>query len=184
MTEASWRWQWLPDQGEGVEEFGFHVTSTGLLARGRVVAMLEGAPLDASYQIEADAAWTTRSVRVEVKDGASLDIRSNGAGRWRHADGRAIPELDGCIDPDVSMTPFTNTLPIRRLGLRAGEAAEIRVAYILVPDLSLRAAPQRYTRLADRHWRFEGLDIDFSAEITVDEEGFVIEYPGLFRRGR
>ncbi len=80
------------------------------------------------------------------------------------------------------MTPFTNTLAIRRLGLEVGESAEIKVAYILVPELSLRAAPQRYTRLADRLWRFDGLDIDFTADLTVDESGFVIEYPGLFRR--
>ena len=70
------------------------------------------------------------------------------------------------------MTPFTNTVAIRRLGLQVGEAAEIKVAYILVPELSLRAAPQRYTRLADRLWRFDGLDIDFTADLTVDEDGF------------
>jgi hypothetical protein len=93
-----------------------------------------------------------------------------------------LPELDGCIDPDISMTPFTNTVAIRRLGLTVGEAAEISVAYILVPELSLRAAPQLYTRLAERLWRFDGLDIDFTADLTVDEEGFVMEYPGLFRR--
>jgi hypothetical protein len=51
-----------------------------------------------------------------------------------------------------------------------------------VPELSLRAAPQRYTRLTDRLWRFDGLDIDFSADIAVDEDGFVVDYPGLFRR--
>lgn len=80
------------------------------------------------------------------------------------------------------MTPFTNTLAIRRLGLKVGESAEIKVAYILVPELSLRAASQRYTRVADRLWRFEALDIDFTADITVDEGGFVMDYPGLFRR--
>ena len=182
MTDKSWRWIWLPDQGEGAEEFRLHATATGFSAGGHVVATLEGAPLDASYEVKTDAAWATRGVRVEVKGGASVDIRSDGDGHWRHANGSAIPELDGCIDPDISMTPFTNTVAIRRLGLRTGEAAEIKVAYILVPELGLRAAPQRYTRLADRLWRFEGLDIDFSADLTVDEDGFVIEYPGLFRR--
>jgi len=71
---------------------------------------------------------------------------------------------------------------MRRLGLAIGEAVEIEVAYILVPELSLRAAPQRYTRLAERLWRFDGLDIDFTADLTVDEQGFVVTYPGLFLR--
>jgi hypothetical protein len=36
--------------------------------------------------------------------------------------------------------------------------------------------------LSQRLWRFDGLDIDFTADITVDNEGFVVDYPGLFQR--
>ena len=182
MSEQSWRWIWQPDLGEGAEQFRFRATPGGYEARGAVVATLEGAPLKASYSVETDAAWVTRRVRVDVTGGGRLEILSDGAGHWRCADGGALPELDGCIDPDISMTPFTNTLAVRRLGLKVGEAAEIKVAYVLVPELSLRAAPQRYTRLAERLWRFDGLDIDFTADLTMDEGGFVVEYPGLFRR--
>jgi hypothetical protein len=182
MTERSWRWIWQPDLGEGAEEFRFRVAAGGYEARGEVVATLEGSPLKASYLVETDAAWRTRHVRVEVKGGSTLEILSDGAGHWRRADGAKLPELDGCMDPDISMTPVTNTVAIRRLGSQVGVAAEIKVAYILVPELSLRAAPQRYTRLAERLWRFDGLDIDFTADITVDEDGFVTDYPDLFRR--
>lgn len=182
MTERRWRWVWQPNLGEGAEEFTFRSGERGLEARGAVAAMLEGKPLKASYLVETDSAWRTRRVRVDVIGGGVLEILSDGNGRWRRADGTALPELDGCLDPDISMTPFTNTVAIRRLGSPVGEAAEIKVAYILVPELSLRAAPQRYTRLADRLWRFDGLDIDFTADITVDEDGFVVDYPGLFRR--
>lgn len=184
MTERRWRWMWLPDLGEGVEVFSFRATDQGLEARGEVTAMLEGKPLEASYLVEADSAWRTRRVRVEVAGGDTLEILSDGQGHWRRVDGTALLELDGCLDPDISMTPFTNTVAIRRLGSKVGEAAEIKVAYILVPELSLRAAPQRYTHVSERLWRFDGLDIDFTADITVDEDGFVVEYPGLFRRDR
>jgi hypothetical protein len=78
--------------------------------------------------------------------------------------------------------PATNTLPIRRLDPPLGAGADIKVAYILAPELSLRAGPQRYTRIGDGLWRFNGLDINFTADISVDPEGFVINYPGLFRR--
>jgi hypothetical protein len=182
MSELSWRWVWQPSLGAGAEEFRFHATSEGHDARGVVAATLDGAPLNASYLVEADTAWKTRRVRVDVNGKGSLDIRSDGSGRWRHANGGLLPELEGCIDPDISMTPFTNTVAIRRLGLGIGEARDIKVAYILVPALSLRAAPQRYTRLADRLWRFHGIDIDFTADLTVDESGFVVAYPGLFQR--
>jgi hypothetical protein len=182
MRGQRWRWIWQPDQGEGAEQFSFRATPEGHDARGKVAATLDGTPLNASYRVETDAAWVTRRVRVEVKGGRSLDLLCDGAGHWRRVDGTTLPELDGCIDPDISMTPFTNTVAMRRLGLAIGEAVEIEVAYILVPELSLRAAPQRYTRLADRLWRFDGLDIDFAADLTVDEQGFVVTYPGLFLR--
>ena len=182
MSERRWRWVWQPDLGEGAETFSFRATDRGYEARGEVAATLEGKPLNASYVVETDAAWRTRRVRVAVEGEGTLEILSDGTGHWRRADGAALPELDGCLDPDISMTPFTNTVAIRRLGSKIGEAAEIKVAYILVPELSLRAAPQRYTRLAERLWRFDGLDIDFTADITLDDDGFVVEYPGLFRR--
>lgn len=182
MTERRWRWVWQPDLGEGAEACSFRATDRGYEANGEVAATLEGHPLEASYLVETDTAWRTRRVRVAVRGGGALEIRSDGAGHWHGADGAALPDLDGCLDPDISMTPFTNTVAIRRLGSKVGEAAEIKVAYILVPELSLRAAPQRYTRRAERLWRFDGLDIDFTADITVDDDGFVVDYPGLFRR--
>jgi hypothetical protein len=182
MSERRWRWVWRPDLGEGAEEFSFRATDRGYEARGEVNATLEGEPLRASYVVETDGAWRTRRVRVDVEGGGALDVQSDGAGRWKRADGEALPELDGCMDPDISMTPFTNTLAMRRLGLPIGEAAELKVAYILVPELSLRAAPQRYTRLAERRWRFDGLDNDFTVDIAVYEDAFVVDYPGLFLR--
>jgi hypothetical protein len=182
MTERRWRWVWRPDLGEGAEQFSFRATDRGYEARGAVTATLEGAPLKASYVVATDAKWRTQRVRVDVEGGGALEILSDGAGHWRRPDGAALPELDGCLDPDISMTPFTNTVAIRRLGARIGAAADIKVAYILVPELSLRAAPQRYTHLSRSLWRFDGLDIDFTADITVDEDGFVVDYPGLFLR--
>ena len=93
-----------------------------------------------------------------------------------------IVDLRDCTDIDIAVTPFTNTLPIRRLNLEVGEAAEIDVVYVTVPDLTLSPAPQRYTRLDDRIYRFESLDSGYTADITVDDHGLVTDYPGLFRR--
>jgi hypothetical protein len=122
-------------------------------------------------------------VRVEIANlKRVLDISANGIGRWSDSGGTWIPALDGCIDVDISLTPATNTLPIRRLDPPLGAGVDIKVAYILAPELSLRAGPQRYTRVGDRLWRFNGVDINFTADISVDEEGFVADYPGLFHR--
>lgn len=109
-------------------------------------------------------------------------LTSDGAGRWMR-DGVAMGALDGAIDVDVSATPFTNTLPIRRLALAAGVSAEILVAYVDVPSLAISAERQRYTCLESaRRYRFEALDGDFTRTLEVDADALVVSYPGLFRR--
>ena len=58
-----------------------------------------------------------------------------------------MPYLKGCQYVDISETPFTNTLPIRRLGLALGTSADISVAYFEGTELQPWPEPQRYTCL-------------------------------------
>jgi hypothetical protein len=59
------------------------------------------------------------------------------------------------------------------------------MAWIHGLDLTFHAQPQAYTRLSDRRYLFENLDgTGFRAELPVDEEGIVLDYPQLFRRVR
>ncbi len=88
---------------------------------------------------------------------------------------------------DISQTPFTNTLPIRRLGLGPGESAEISVAYVDGTQLQPWPEPQRYTCLEEGGrrgglYRFLSLDGGFTADLPVDADGLVLDYPGLFKR--
>ena len=71
---------------------------------------------------------------------------------------------------------------IGRLKLPIGRSAEIKAAYITVPELELSPAPQRYTRLAADRYRYEGLGTGFAAEIAIDADGLVLDYPGVFER--
>ena len=109
---------------------------------------------------------------------------------WRDAaGGHPLPDLQGCIDVYIRVTPATNTLPIRRLGLAVGDSRDIAVAYVPLPqgagDLRPRRVMQRYTRLdGPGRYRYEGLDSGFVAEIEVDAAGLVLDYPGVFRRSR
>jgi hypothetical protein len=97
--------------------------------------------------------------------------------------GTALPRLSGAIDIDISITPFTNTLPIRRLNLRRGEFAEILAVYVQLPSLDITTDRQRYTCLEyAKRYRYESVDSDFTREIEVDDHALVVTYPGLFRR--
>jgi uncharacterized protein len=176
--------RWRDWSGNGIEHLVLRAESDRIVADGVVLAAAEERPFAATYRIECDAEWRVTATQARVVgDDRRINMTSDGSGRWRDRDGALRSELDGAIDVDVSVTPFTNTLPIRRLRLAEGEAAEIRAVYLRLPDLTLTIDPQRYTCLAHgRQYRYESLTSDFVRVIDVDSDGLVVTYPGLFRR--
>jgi hypothetical protein len=146
----------------------------------------ERGPFRLTYRLTWDESWRLREADLVVateRSTTSLNLRTDGRGRWRDGDGRAIDELDGCVDIDIWPTPFTNSFPVRREPMVVGERRQFRMAWVFAPDLTVRPQPQAYTRLADQLYLFETLDGGgFSAELPVDEDGIVLDYPGLFRR--
>jgi hypothetical protein len=174
--------RWKSAEG-GLEHLVLEELSSGFDADAVVVGAADGVGFGARWRLAVDPLWRARRLDVEIVGlDRRLALRADGEGRWTNADGVPLTALAGAIDLDLSASPFTNTLPIRRLGLSVGDAAEITVAYVSFPDLALFPHPQRYTRLAERTWLFESLDADFRREITVDDDGLVVSYPGLFER--
>lgn len=138
-----------------------------------------GAARRLRYLLRCDAAWNVREVTLHApEDGASLVLHADAEGRWREAS----PRLDGCIDVDLESVVFTNTLPIRRLSLPVGQSAVVDVAFVRLPSMSVVPVQQRYTRVAGDVYRYESLSSGFRADLRVDADGLVVDYPGLARR--
>jgi hypothetical protein len=153
----------------------------GLRLSGTVLTAEFGTPLAVRYLVEAGPDGLTRRVELELDGGAvSRVLVADGAGRWWWEGGAELAEVAGALDVDLTVTPATNTLPIRRLAdLAVGQAAELGMAWVQFPHLSVIPSAQRYERLAADRWRFSSGD--FSAELVVDPDGLVLEYSGLFR---
>ncbi len=175
-------YRWRSDEGVGLEHLNLHVREDLILADGVVIGDCGEGPFGCSYRICCDLDWRVRSLEARVAGGASLVLTSDGNGRWRDGDGAGQAHLAGCIDVDIAATPFTNTLPIRRLGDALHQRTVIRVAYIAIPSLAFRPAAQAYTRLPDGRYQFESLDSDFRADLELDADKFVLRYPALFSR--
>jgi uncharacterized protein len=180
---------WTPWDGRGLEHLRFSIGESGIEADGVIVGEETGVTFRARYVIRCDPGWRIRELIIDPLDGrVSLHLRSDGEGSWSDASGQSIPEQKGCVDVDLSVTPFTNTLPIRRLGLREEESSEIVVVYVDVPKMRLGTSRQRYTcleRNADGglyRYEDEGLFRGFTADLPVDADGLVLDYPGIFRR--
>lgn len=179
-----WTPIWNKDrEGVGLE----HLLLTESVADSVVLAFDEKhGPFRLTYRLTWGDSWKLRDAELVLATESftrSLSLKTDGQGHWRHVDGPAIDDLDGCLDVDIWPTPFTNSFPIRREPMAVGERRQFRMAWIFAPDLTVHAQPQAYTRLADRLYLFENLDgRGFRAELPVDEDGIVLDYPGLFRR--
>jgi hypothetical protein len=198
---------WERRDVSGVEHTLFNAR-TGLYARGTQQAV-DPIPYTCRYELQTDPAWTTTRLEVSAEGGGwARTLRLElAAGRWRattseqgdldavlSAYGHARTGLPGTEDPDllygafdVDLTgsPLTNTLPIRRLGLlkaQSGVAHRISVAWVLVPSLEVVQADQIYTPVSEGVIRFA--TEDFRADLVVDDDGFVADYPGLAKMVR
>src|SRR5579864_8731415 len=167
-----------------VEHARFERTESGREIAGAVMIAEQGAPLRVDYRIACDEDWRTRTVEVHTAwQGARriLRLERDPGGRWRR-DGEPSPELDGCSDVDLEVTPATNALPINRLRLPVGGRREILAAWVRVPSLRVLATPQAYERLAESRYRYTSLGSGFTAVVDVDQEGLPTEYEGIWRR--
>jgi uncharacterized protein len=171
------------------------------LRAGGVAIGSDPEPYRLDYTLETATGFVTTRLWVESRgDGwrRTLDLRRAADGTWSvdaDEDGRGkLPPgggdpttLTGALDCDLGLSPVTNLMPILRHGMLAGEGpVEITTAWVSVPDLGVRADGQRYSFVRSERdsyvVRFETIDGTFAADITLDSEGIVIDYPGIARR--
>ncbi|HEY6811727.1 MAG TPA: putative glycolipid-binding domain-containing protein [Propionibacteriaceae bacterium] len=171
---------WQDISNGALDRCRLDATPSGLRLAGTVLTAAYGDPLAVRYLVGTDENGLTRRVELDLNDGSTRRVLlADGAGRW-HWDGVSeLTDVAGALDVDLTVTPATNTLPIRRLGLEVGQVADLRMAWVQFPGLEVIPSEQRYERLTRDRWRFS--TGDFQAELVVDRDGLVLDYGGLFR---
>lgn len=179
-------------------EFVFFDDRQGLTARGFAFT---ATPLKyaSRYELATNDTWASSHLEVTVEgEGWLRTLRVERAGgRWRvtaseHGNLNALvpaaplagiedpDRLAEALDVDLYDSPLTNTLPIRRLNLLAqpaGTTHTILAVWILLPSLAVLPLEQSYTALGDGKIRYSSGT--FTADLTVDDGGFVTDYPRL-----
>jgi hypothetical protein len=171
--------RWLPDSGAGLQQVSIAPHRNGVRARGVVIG-----PVAFTFTIDCDETWATRRVELVTLGGRALTLHGDGKGRWRDGRGQRLPRFDGCIDVDLEGSPFTNTLPIRRLDLTP-RSGRVECAMVYVPLATTRPVVDRQVYrciAAGSLYGYEAADGSFAAEISVDRDGLVVDYPPLFHR--
>jgi uncharacterized protein len=176
--------RWQDWSGRGREHLVLKEGTNQIVADSAILGTIDDQVFAARYKILCDAYWRVKKVEItEIGSDLTAELAGDGVGNWVDGSGAPQPQLGNAIDIDISITPFTNTLPIRRLNLQRGQSQEILAVYIRLPSIAITTDRQRYTCLeAGRRYRYESVDSDFTREIEVDAHGLVANYPGLFRR--
>jgi len=161
-------------------------------AYGRIVAAAtESHPaFSASYDLVTDEHGATRRLSLTVtmaERERQLSIARDEENMWlvqNHQNQTKRGAFDGALDVDVAPSPFFNALPIRRLGLhQRSESAAVPVVYVRIPDLSVEAATISYS--SDGADGTGGIKLHgpvADTTVTVDGDGFILDYPGLAER--
>lgn len=181
MNKAA-RIRWRRLDQPGTDEAELIAADDGWSLSGVAAFTQAGESWRLEYVISCDAAWRTR--RCTLRGGAgiarvALDLVRDERGRWA-IDGCTDQLLDGCDDVDLGFTPATNLLPIRRLQLAVAEKAHVRAAWVQIPALRVEVLEQDYTRLDAGRYLYESVGGKFRRELTVNEHGLVLDYPGLW----
>jgi len=134
----------------------------------------------ARVEVERDelrAEGTQIGVAYELRyrlegDALDLEIVGGRSGRVEPGDADFV---------DLGFSPLTNTLPILRDDLhRGGSPRDYVMALVDVPSLEVSRSEQRYEPVGQNVVRFRSGD--FEAVLELDEDGFVLRYPGLAER--
>jgi hypothetical protein len=175
---------WRRTDVEGLERLELVVERDAVTATSTLIGLEAGGfRLDHRWRLSPD--WRAQSVVVErwgSHDHGSMHLERAGDG-WL-VDGAPRPDLVGAQEPDLSVTPFCNTFPIRRTPTEPGKSLVLDTAFIDGAALTVARSSQRYDRQGPGRVRYVdlGLSLGFEADLVVDDDGLVLRYEHLFER--
>jgi hypothetical protein len=183
-------------------EYASVETGAGWLRASGVAVAGGPLPYHINYSLTCENDYVTQELSARTH-GAGWDrgihLSRRADGTWRIVDvtegdvdlppaGGDPATLTGALDCDLGLSPLTNTMPVLRHGLLAGGGpVDLVMAWVSVPDLSVHRDAQRYTFVRPAAHSGSGAIINyssdgFSADITFDAAGFVVDYPGIGTR--
>jgi hypothetical protein len=171
-----------------MESVRVQLSGKRIKAYGRIVAAATPShpAFSASYDLVTDEAGGTKRLSLTVtlaERERQLSIARDEENMWlvqHHSGESKRSAYDGALDVDVIFSPFFNALPIRRTGLyQRTDSITCPVVYVRLPGLSVDPAVISYSSAPD------GIKLHSpvaETTIRVDDDGFILDYPGLAER--
>jgi hypothetical protein len=176
---------WQAVDGIGLEGVRIQHAHGGLRALGRLVRP----GFTASYRLLVGEDGVVQRVSLTsatVTRERHLTLNRSEEGIWLadSGSGSTQPPFGAALDVDVAFSVLYNSLPIRRLRLhRQARDEAVPMVFVSLPELEPRLVTQHYHTVstigADGRAVVGFSWDDFSADLVVDGEGFVHDYPGI-----
>ncbi len=135
------------------------------------------------YRLACDDSWCSTMALVKGWFGAKnieLSIIQEGCKRW-FINGHHDASLDGLMDIDLGFTPASNTNALRRLNLKASEAATSVALWLDTEDWKVKKLYQEYACIVPHTYDYASPLHDYRAILKTTDFGIISEYPGLWR---
>ena len=182
---------WRSPDASRMESVRVQLSGNRIKAHGRIVAgATEHNPsFGASYDLVTDDSGVTKRLSLNVtlaERDRQMSLSRDEEDMWLVTDqhGESRGAFEGALDVDVVLSPFFNALPIRRTGLhRVAESVKLPVVYVYLPELTVAPATISYASSGPESG--EGIKVHSpvaDTTVVVDDDGFIIEYPGLAER--
>ncbi|QTI69286.1 putative glycolipid-binding domain-containing protein [Gordonia polyisoprenivorans] len=188
-TEFKTMITWRGVDTERLEQVRLNVQGARVKAYGRIIAAAtaDHDAFSASYELVTNDAGVTKRLSIHLVQAGGetqLGMARDEENTWLVQTGGETVRKDfgGAEDVDLALSPMFNALPIRRLHLTAADASdtvEVPVVYVYLPTAVVEPATLRYTPGP------AGIGVSSpvaTSTLTVDDNGFVIDYPGLASR--
>ncbi len=102
-------------------------TRKSIAVNGYITGEVEGILFHVSYKLTIDLLWNIKAVVIDCRSDSSfkISLKKNKNNQWFNKKSELLSEFNDCTDIDISITPFTNSLPINRLNLPEGSLSKI-----------------------------------------------------------
>ena len=182
---------WRSHDARRMESVRVQLSGKRIKANGRIVAA-EGdtnPAFAAYYDLLTDETGATKRLGMTVtlaERERQLVVARDEENMWMVTDhqGESRAAYQGALDVDVVFSPFFNALPIRRVGLNErADSITVSTIYVTLPDMTVTSAAVSYSSGAGDSG--EGIKVHSPVSdttLTVDSDGFIVDYPGLAER--
>ena len=181
---------WRAHDVPRMESVRVQLSGNRIKAYGRIVAAATDShpAFSASYDLVTDERGGTKRLSLTVtlaERERQLSIARDEENMWLvqdHQNQTKRAAFDGALDVDVIFSPFFNALPIRRTGLYQRRRLDRRCRWSTCGCRSCRWSSATISYSSDGPGGIKLHSPVAETTITVDADGFILDYPGLAER--